>query len=99
MKLRLLLIALLAVVGLAACSGETAKQENGQGENVAKQNGDVNIKEMVNGYSTRALTAKSASITSDELIVTAENGKEEVYSLADEEFFVSIAPYVNTTHP
>ena len=99
MKLRFLLIALLAVAGLSACSGETAKQDKAPTEKAAKQDGDVNIKEMVNGYSTKALTAKSASITSDELIVTAENGKEEVYSLADEEFFVSIAPYVNTTHP
>lgn len=99
MKLRFLLIALLAVAGLAACSGETAKPENAPQDKAAHQNGEVNIKEMVNGYSTGSLSAKSASITSDQLIVAEENGKEEVYDLTGEEFFVSIAPYVNTTHP
>jgi hypothetical protein len=54
---------------------------------------------MVSDYSTRNLTAKSASITSDLLTVTADNNDETSYKLPADEFFVSIAPYVKDTHP
>ncbi|NJJ41298.1 CueP family metal-binding protein [Paenibacillus apii] len=58
-----------------------------------------NIKQLVNDYSAGKLEAKSASITSSKLTVTAENNNKTTYSLPDDEFFVSIAPYVNKTHP
>ncbi|MFD1776094.1 CueP family metal-binding protein [Paenibacillus rhizophilus] len=57
------------------------------------------IKQLVNDYSSGNLDAKSASITSHELTVTADNNDKSTYSLPDNEFFVSIAPYVNKTHP
>ncbi|QWU15432.1 hypothetical protein SAMN04487895_12438 [Paenibacillus sophorae] len=57
------------------------------------------IKQLVNNYSSGKLNAKSASITSDELTVTADNNDKTTYSLPKNEFFVSIAPYVNKTHP
>lgn len=58
-----------------------------------------NIKALVQEYTSRTKTAESASITSKELIVTDTNAKPVTYNLPDNEFFVSIAPYVDKTHP
>lgn len=57
------------------------------------------VKQMVHDLSTRNMTAESASITAKQLIVTDQNAKETAYDLPQEEFFLSIAPYINKTHP
>jgi hypothetical protein len=57
------------------------------------------IKELVSDYSLGKIKNESASITSEHLIVKKSNGDEEIYDLPEDEFFVSIAPYVNETHP
>lgn len=57
------------------------------------------VKELVQQYSANNKANETASITSKQLIVTDSNGSKEVYDLSDEEFFVSIAPYINQTHP
>lgn len=93
MKFRVLLVALFAVLVLGACSNDSSKPNDD-----AKGKDGIDIKEMVQGYSTDSLQAESASITSSQLIVKKDGG-EEVYDLPKDEFFVSIAPYVNTTHP
>ncbi|WEK55953.1 MAG: CueP family metal-binding protein [Candidatus Cohnella colombiensis] len=59
----------------------------------------ANIKQIVNDYSTGKITNESASITSQQLIVTKNNGKKTTFELPENEFFVSIAPYIETTHP
>ncbi len=56
------------------------------------------IKEKVQQYSVGSFENVTASITSRELIVN-DNGSEEYFDLPKEEFFVSIAPFVNQTHP
>jgi hypothetical protein len=53
----------------------------------------------VQKLSSRSLTAESASISSTQLTVKESDGKTASYSLPKDEFFVSIAPYVNKTHP
>lgn len=58
-----------------------------------------NVRELVGDYSSNKTKNVSASITSQELIVKNSNGNELVYDLSGEDFFVSIAPYVNETHP
>ena len=58
-----------------------------------------NIKQLVQEYSGSQTKDESASITSEQLIVTDNNGSETTYSLPQDEFFVSIAPYIETTHP
>lgn len=63
------------------------------------QTADMDIKQLVEFYSANQTFKGSASITSEELIVTHENGRKEVYELPEDEFFVSIAPYVEQTHP
>ncbi|RDU37629.1 hypothetical protein DRW41_07240 [Neobacillus piezotolerans] len=93
MKFKFLLIGLFAALVLSACNAENSKESND-----AKGNDGINIKEMVQGYSTDSLQAESASITSSQLIVK-NDGSEKVYDLPKDAFFVSIAPYVNTTHP
>ncbi|GIQ67784.1 hypothetical protein DUZ99_02700 [Xylanibacillus composti] len=65
------------------------------------QNGDeqtVDVKQLVQDYSLGKIQSHSASITSHQLIVM-DSGKSQVtYDLPEEEFFVSIAPYITETH-
>lgn len=56
------------------------------------------IKELVNEYSVGTFDDVSASITSHELIVTDKKQKQTKYALPEDEFFVSIAPFVQVTH-
>jgi hypothetical protein len=65
-------------------------------ENTSKESRD--IKEIVHNYSVSDFENVSASITSHELIVTDSDNKETTYALPEDEFFVSIAPFVETTH-
>ena len=58
-----------------------------------------NIKELVSDYSLGNIKNESASITPQQLIVKKDDGDEIVYDLSKEDFFVSIAPYINQTHP
>ncbi|MNW55090.1 hypothetical protein D3C74_327320 [compost metagenome] len=60
---------------------------------------DQSIKQIVQEYSVGKLSAKSASITSSQLIVDGDTADSKTYDLPKDEFFVSIAPYVNQTHP
>lgn len=87
---------LLGIVGfflifiLAACNNSTSNE---------KEVKDIeDIKEVVHDYSIGSFEDVSASITSHELIVTDSNEKETAYKLPEEEFFVSIAPFVEKTH-
>lgn len=65
----------------------------------SNENESVDIKQLVNDYSTKSIENEKASITATQLIVTDEDNKETVYDLPEDEFFVSIAPYINDTHP
>ncbi|MGG6312156.1 CueP family metal-binding protein [Paenibacillus macerans] len=57
------------------------------------------LKQLVHDYSVRNLTAESASITPRQLIVNGDTANSKTYDLPKDEFFVSIAPYVEQTHP
>lgn len=56
------------------------------------------VKELVHDYSVGEFTDLSASITSNELIVIDQNNDKTIYELPKDEFFVSIAPYLDVTH-
>jgi hypothetical protein len=58
-----------------------------------------NVKQLVQEYSASQTKNESASITSEQLIVTDSSGSETTYPLPQDEFFVSIAPYIENTHP
>lgn len=57
------------------------------------------IKELVHEYSIGDIEDVSASITSHELIVMDKDENKSSYPLPEDEFFVSIAPFVEKTHP
>lgn len=57
------------------------------------------LKQLVSDFSSRSLSADSASISSTRLIVKESDGQSVTYSLPKDEFFVSIAPYIDKTHP
>lgn len=94
MRLNITTIILLMSVLLVACNGKSSNEE------ILSQDNEIkDIKELVNNYSLGNITDQSASITSTQLIVTDSDDKELVYDLPEEEFFVSIAPFINETHP
>lgn len=90
MKIKTLVFLLLMMMLLAACGG-------GEDSNAGKGIDTKEIKELVHDYTVDNLQPESASITSTELIVEDDN-QQEVYQLPEEEFFVSIAPFINATH-
>jgi len=89
MKFKFSMVMLLLSLLLVACS-EDKNLEEGLTDD---------IKGLVHEYSVGEATDETASITSKELIVTDKDEDETIYPLPDDEFFVSIAPYINETHP
>lgn len=94
MKLKMFAATLFATVVLVACNEESTNVDNS-----IKELETQDIKALVSEYSGNKTEDETASITASQLIVTGKDEKEEVYSLLKDEFFVSIAPYVNETHP
>lgn len=84
-----LLAMFLAAILLAGCGGDASQGQMDKDS----------IKQLVHDLGTGKRQAASASITSTQLIVAGEDGKKEIYALPKDEFFVSIAPYLETTHP
>ncbi|MFD1779344.1 CueP family metal-binding protein [Fredinandcohnia salidurans] len=84
------LTGLLLILLLAACNNSSSNEK--------EVNEVKDIKEMIHDYSVGSFEDVSASITSHELIVTDSNKEETSYELPEEEFFVSIAPFIETTH-
>lgn len=95
MKIKLLAITLFTATMLFACSNESSNSA----ETTTNVEEAKDIKELVNDYSVGNLKDVTASITSTHLITKDSKGKEEVIELPEDEFFVSIAPYINETHP
>ena len=87
-KSLLVLSGFLLIFMLVACNNGTPNE-----------NEALDIKEMVHEYSVGNFEDVTASITSHELIVTDNDDKETTYNLPEEEFFVSIAPFIEETHP
>ncbi|WP_217587102.1 CueP family metal-binding protein [Lentibacillus saliphilus] len=91
MKLKLTIIMLLITGLLAAC--------NDGSENASNDLAPEELKQLINDYSTGDGIGQSASITATELVITSNDNKKTVHDLPKDEFFVSIAPYMNVTHP
>lgn len=88
-----LLLTVTASASLLSGCAEEKQDEGGTAQSA------VEIKQMVNDFSTDKLFAEGASITSHQLIVSDSNQSQKTYDLPKDEFFVSIAPYINGTHP
>ena len=85
----ILISALLMSMIIGACS-------SGGSQNTSAE--AVDVKRLVQDFSERTVTAKNASISSKELVVTNADSKAVAYPLPEDEFFVSIAPYIEHTH-
>ena len=94
MKFRIIMIAIAASFILVACNNTSTNEESKN-----ESQGTVDIKQLVHDYSVGNKEADSASITSKHLIITDGDQEETVLDLPKDEFFVSIAPFVNETHP
>lgn len=100
-KLKFFTTTLLVAVALVGCSEATKDintEKSSSTNTSSSENETVNIKELVYDFSMKNITNQSAVIFPNQLIVEA-GGKDIVYDLSEEDFFVSIAPYINQTHP
>lgn len=94
MKQTFMIISILVSIFLVACNNNTSNKDH------LSNNKNENVKELVQKYSERKFNGdQTASITSQELIITEKDGREVVYDLPEDEFFVSIAPFIQKTHP
>lgn len=85
MKLKMLISTIFAVVLMTACSEESKSEENSSIKTESSE-----IKELVQDYSARNVTAESASITSKQLLVTDNDGIERVYELPKMSFLFQL---------
>ncbi|UTR15296.1 CueP family metal-binding protein [Salipaludibacillus sp. LMS25] len=90
----------ITAFGLAAIISVIYLFIAGTGDNrVVEEKDEETIKEMVAAYSTGSVDDETASITPTELIITDSDDQDVTYDLLGDDFFVSIAPYVDETHP
>lgn len=87
MKKQLSVLTLMSVLVLASCGSLTNNTNQEE------------VKTLIETYSGHQTAAESASVTGTSLIITEENGEETTYDLPEDEFFVSIAPFKEVTHP
>lgn len=90
MRLKLIVVSLLILTFLGACNSESTPQIGDD---------SIDIKALVEDYSVGNIKNHSASITSKQLIITKDDDSELIYELPEEDFFVSIAPFISETHP
>ncbi|MFT8320272.1 MAG: CueP family metal-binding protein [Bacillus sp. (in: firmicutes)] len=87
-------VAGLLVVALTVYISMFSNESNG-----GEEKKTPSIKQLVHEYSIGNMKNSSASITSKQLIVTNSDESQKKYDLPKNDFFVSIAPYVEKTHP
>ena len=103
------LIAAVATVGalaLTACSSTPADSpaSTSPTTNVLAANGldDLGGKELIERLDTLPVAERPdglvASVRPDEVLISENDGPETSVALPDDEFYLSIAPYVNDTH-
>ncbi|MBW4084554.1 CueP family metal-binding protein [Paenibacillus sp. S150] len=98
-------LVVVIAVGAYLLAGGTGKKESGEADTPGTEAGAPSVemdtpgmKQLVHDFSSRSKKAESASISSTQLIVK-DNAQTTTYALPTDEFFVSIAPYVDKTHP
>lgn len=90
MKLKVFVLMLIIPIFLGACSDT---------DDIMNKNKTIDIKALVHDYSIGNIKDQTASITSTQLIVNENDGSELIYELPKDAFFVSIAPFIDETHP
>lgn len=99
MKRKAFAAILLSTLVISACSSSQEPSPSTVQNSVTNENEVQNIKELVHDFSVGNISDQSASITSNQLIVMNSDKSESAYDLPEDEFFVSIAPYFDQTHP
>lgn len=94
MKKIILMVAALVVV-VAGIVMITSQNEDTSSNQMARED----VKQLVQHYSANRMVQASASINSHQLIVKEEGAEPVTYALPEDEFFVSIAPFKQETHP
>ena len=93
MKTKTTIFLLTALLLLVSCQHQTIQDV------ILKENYDSSdIKELVEILSVNDVNDYEAVITSTQLIITTKDHRDMIY-LPDDEFFVSVAPYIHETHP
>lgn len=92
-KIKYIFFIIIVLVLLGACYSGDESTESVTGDTI------IDIEQLVHDYSVSSFEDVSASITSTELIVTDSSDEESRYDLPEDKFFLSIAPYVEQTHP
>lgn len=91
MNVKGIVLALFSIILLTAC---------GSNDNVKEVKQVDDVRAIVDEYSAGNFTDDhSASISATELIITNNDESQEIFDLPDDDFFVSIAPFINETHP
>lgn len=93
MRKQLFFICVASIIALSGCGSQQSENKG------IIESESVNIKQLVSDYSSGNIEDQSASINSTQLIVTKQNNSQLTYALPKDEFFVSIAPYIEQTHP
>ena len=94
MKKKLKIAGLLTLMLIGGCGDLADEDQTNEGLTV---HDTTDIKQLVHDYSIGKLKNDTASITSEQLIVTHADASETIYELPKDEFFVSFAPYINQT--
>jgi PBP1b-binding outer membrane lipoprotein LpoB len=98
MKRTIFAVGLATSLLLAGCASN--EDSDGAAEPETKAANEVqDIKKLVNDYSVGNIEEQTAAINSHQLIVTKSDKSQVTYDLPEDEFFVSIAPYIDQTHP
>lgn len=90
---------IFSVIGLVAVALSVYFFATTNNRNTPEEGVTQDIKELVHDYSVGNIKDQSASITSTKLIVTDSDERQLTYDLPEDDFFVSIAPYISQTHP
>lgn len=83
----------LVLIFAAACSSGKGAPEAAS----ASPSGEK-TKQMVEEFSSAKRTAKSVSAKTNELVVVENDGSQTAYPMPKDEFYLSIAPFVEHTH-
>lgn len=89
MKNIFIVLILIMTVILTGCSDSSATERFGSKD----------IKEIIYDYSVEETTDQLVYITPTQLVIKDIDDKEISYDVPKGEFLVSIAPFINQTHP
>ena len=96
--------ALAAMVFLAACSSEDPSTSSGGSDTPLSASGleDASGRELVEELERLSLEERPtdfvASVETEEVVMIDEDGNESSVPLPEDEFYLSVAPYVDQTH-